>query len=309
MVTAANPTVEFLTIENDMVRVEERRLVREVRLQDLLPHIENRPPVTLGLLPKSAIFAHWDESNPKKKIAQFIAERTAGMSTCVYLGRRYNLSIPWTYFLFDFETSGDPMEGRNWQRMNTRLYWAKQQVTNINDELVTALVPNVDTRGQICWGSTGIDGTLPLGINIDRTVEEFYRTEFTHSNGAGSPWQSKTGHDDWTEWEKQSKLNPAAFLDFPEWDPKAGEKIGMKVTSVKKVLGTLGDRAAPIEVTGRIPEMPDVMTFGRAEEWLKKLTKMERRQIAEGIKNIGLDDPLAIATAPKADALGGEAVV
>ncbi len=299
-------TTETIVMEGDMVRVLEQRVVREVRLQDLMPHIEHRPPVTLGLLPKTAIFAHWDESNPKKKTAQIFAERVAGMHQCSYNQRKYNISIPWTYFLFDFETSGDPMEGRNWMHTNTRLYWAKEQVTKITDPLMTALVPNVDNRGQICWGSTGVDGTLPLGIRVDRTVEEFYRTEFTHSNGAGSPWQSETGQDDWKMWEAKSKLNPAAFLEIPEWDPKNKLKGGyanpVAYTTVAKVLGTLGDRSAPIQVGGRVPEMISPMTFGRAEEWLRKLSNLERTQIVTGMRNLAIEAPELFALVSDADA-------
>ena len=283
---------DIIQFEGEIVRHIRTEVVKETTLADYLPQLEHRPPVTIGLLPKTAIFIHWDESDPKKKKVQLFAEVSAGMKTCDYNGKKYALSMPWTYFLFDFETSGDPMQGANWTQKNVRVYWSREAITQLDQEMATALIPNVDTHGQICWGSTGVDTGLSLGMRVDRIVEEFYRTQFTHSNGAGSPYQTETAADDWSKWVKESAVDPAAFLKFPEWDKK---KKGnpMKFFKLRDILGTLGDRSRPIEVDGRIPEMVSPMTFGRADEWIAGLYPAERSRLLDSLINLQKTNPKA----------------
>ena len=188
------------------------------------------------------------------------------------------------------------MEGRNWVHVNTRMYWSRENITNLDQELMTAMVPNVAASGNICWGTTSTHQNLSLAQRIDQTIDEFYRTTFTHGSGAGSPWMSETGRDTWARWEEESKKDPAAFLSFPEWDHAKGKKVpGLTYTTVRKIMGTLSDRSAPIEVIGRIPEIITPMTFGRTEEWLMKLAPEERERIEVGLANIRADSGKKVA--------------
>lgn len=302
---------QLIQIEGEMVRVLETEVLRQVRLEDFLPHIEHRPAITIGMLPKSAVFVHWDESNPTRKRIVILAERTAGMTTMVYNARRYRLSMPWTYMKFEYTTTGDPMNGVAWQIKNTEIFWAREQITDHNSELRTALIPNVDNRGQICWGNTGVPARLPLGVRVDRTLEEFYKTQFTHSNGAGSPWQSETGLDNWKRWDDESKLDPACYKNFPEWNTTTL----MRRMTVGGVMAEINDRTIPVMVEGAIPEMPTPMTFGRAEEWAHGLTAVDRYRLHTALTNMHADDPATMTPPPPVAAgaldphdLGGEPI-
>lgn len=302
---------QIIQIEGDLVRYLETNLIREARLEDVLPHIETKKPVTIGMLPKSALFAYWDESNPMDRRVQLLCEQSPGVRTAIWNGRKFVLSIPWTYYLFDFRVKGNPDEKHPWVMYNSRVFWAKEQITGMESELRTALVPNCDETGGICWGSTGIQGNLPLGVRVDRTINDFYQSVFTHSNGAGSPYQSETGKDNWAKWDRESRKDPSAFMKFPEWDK---DKSGlMRRMTVADVLGTYHDRTAPIQVESAIPEMVTPMTFGRSEEWLNGITAVDRHRLFVALTNMKADEPATMEAPPATEAfdpneLGGEPI-
>lgn len=284
--------VTQIVMEGDMVRELRVELVKEVRLTDFMPHIEHRPPVTLGVLPASTRFVYWDETDPKNKHVQLLAELAPGIRTSKMRDNiRHQLSYPWTYFLFDFNTSGDPMEGKNWAHTNTRVFWARENVTGPKSLLYTALVWNCDTNGQICWGSTYSDAAMSLSQRVETLIIDFYRTQFAHTSGAGSPWQSETGHDTWNRWIAETKKNPAAFRNFPEWnlDGKTQKNNPMKSYTLKDLFGTITDRSKPIEVEGRIPDLIIPMTFGRAEEWLANLSDSDVLKLETSIANYRIE--------------------
>lgn len=308
---------EIIQIEGDLVKVLQTELIREAKLADLLPHIENRPPITIGPLPKSAIYVHWDESDPKNKRVQFICEQTPGVKNARYNQRRYAISIPWTYWVIDFSTAGNPTDSKvPWTLQNSRIYWAREQVKDLDSMVGTALVPNCDTRGGICYGSTGVPANLPLGVRVDRLIAEFWQTTFTHDSGTGSPWQSETGSTSWARWDRESKADPNAWMKFPEWDDKKAQEGRGRIVqkSLRSLLGSIHDRTRPIEVEGMIPDMVMPFTFGRAEEYARTWTPVDRHRMFVALQNLQADDPAAVE-APAApagpiidDDLGGEVI-
>lgn len=281
--------VTQIIMEGEMVREFRTELIKEVRIADFIPHIEYTPPITLGIIPSTCRFIHWDQSDPAKKKVQILAELPPAVRTSTYNRQRIQLSYPWTYFLLDFTTSGDPLEGKNWAHTNTRVYWARQQVTGPKSLIYTALVYNCAPDGSICWGSTYVDAGETLSARVDRLLSTFYRSEFTHPSGSGSPWQSMTGRDTWDKWAEETKKNPAAFLDFPEWnlDGKTKFKHTNPMTSrpVMDIFGTLSDRSIPVQVEGRIPDLIVPMTFGRAEEWIAELKDEDVTRLETAIAN------------------------
>lgn len=303
---------QIVQIEGDLIRVLETTLIREARLEDALPFIETKKPVVIGMLPKSALFAYWDESDAMNRRVQLLCEQPPGVRTTIWGNRKFVLSIPWTYYLFDFRVKGTPDAKHPWVMYNSRVFWAKEQVVDMNSELRTALVPNCDETGGICWGSTGIQGNLPLGVRVDRTIADFYASVFTHSNGAGSPWQSETGRDNWAKWDHESKKDPSAFMKFPEWEHE--KSTIMKRYTVAEVLGSYHDRTAPIQVESAIPEMITPMTFGRSEEWLKGITAVDRHRLFVALTNMQADEPATMEAPPvenielDENGLGGELI-
>lgn len=289
---------EQIIIEGDLVRVITTETVSEARLQDLLPHIESRPPITVGLLPKSAVIFYWDESNPKAKRAAFLCEMTPGVRSANYNGKLYPVSLPWTYFLFDFETAGNPTDGHTlWTHTNSRVYWAQEQVRSMDSEVGMALVPNCDTTGGICYGSTAVDANLPLGVRVDRLVDEFYRSQFTHDSGTGSPWSSETSSASWDRWVKETALDAQAWTKFPEWDRKRGG-YAINKRPLRQVLTERHNRFEPIQLTGTIPPLIEPMTFGRVEEWLQGVREEDITKLEVAINNRKAD--AAEGKAPKA---------
>lgn len=287
-------------------RIMETTLLREVPIEDLLAELENRPPIVIGPLPHTAVMFRFDESNPDHKRATFLCEQPAQMRSLRYANRRYDLSVPWTYFVYDYETRGNPsLHDTAWQVINIRVFWAREQVRDSKSELARALVPNCDHLGGICYGGTLAPTSLPLGQRLDRMTMEFYRSTFTHDSGTGSPWQSETGSNTWTEWAKQSKDDPNAWKRFPEWDSKKATLGHGKIdyTTVSEAMGKFVelDLSKPIEVVGAIPERPYPATFGRLEEYLRgeDWTPETRHRLLVALQNMGADDPGLIAAPPR----------
>lgn len=309
---------EIIQIEGDLVKVLQTELVREAKLVDLLPHIENRPPITIGPLPKSAIYVHWDESNAKNKRVQLICEQTPGLKNPRYNDRRYVISVPWTYWVIDMVTAGNPHDTTvPWQMENSRIFWAREQVVNLDSMIATAMVPNCDARGGICYGSTGVPASLPLGVRIDRLISEFWQTTFTHDSGTGSPWQSETRSTSWARWDRESRADPNAWMKFPEWEntvePNRAGQGRIAQFTLRSILGSTHDRTRPVQLEGTIPDMVFPFTFGRAEEYARTWTPVDRHRMLVALQNLQADNPAAIEApeaggAPAADDLGGELI-
>jgi hypothetical protein len=305
-------------IEGEMARIVNVEPIREVRVDDLFASVETRPAITLGILPKTAVILHWDESNARTKTARFLTEVPAGMKNLRYGNRRYDLSVPWTYFLHEFVTEGQPMGARTtWQMHHTRVFWAREQVTNYDSQLYTALIANCDAEGIICYGNTGVPVTLPLGVRVDRLTTEFYRTTFMHDSGTGSPWQSETGSSTWRRWEQESATDSGAWRNMPEWNGNAGRGEGrMRHFPVREIIGSHIERPAVVQLEGAIPEIPVPFTFGRAEEWLQlpDITPAHRHRLLVALQNLQAENPGIVETPPARrgragavdDGLGGQ---
>ena len=268
-----------IIIEGDMVRTIEVTEVSQVRLEDLLPKIETRPPIFVGALPKSAKFIHWDESNAQTKRVSILAELEPGRRSCRYETRRYDLSIPWTYFRFDFQS---PNNGRNdqWQAVDNRVFWAQEEATSLDSMIGRALVPNCDTGGTICYGTTAVPATLNLGPRVDRLVHSFYATTFTHDSGTGSPWSTETRSTAWNRWALESREDPHAWRRFPEWAMNGGNRGAMGIgplQSIKDILGDKTPRPTFINIEDAIPPMTIPFTVGRAVEWFQNEFNPDQR--------------------------------
>lgn len=306
-----------ITIIGNLVQVHERNLVREARLEDFLPFVENRPPITIGKLPKTAVLVRWDESDARYRHVKMLVELAPGVRECRYAGRRYTLSIPWTYFLFEYRTTGNPNQSNTpWELRQNRIFWARQEVLDLDSQLATALVPNCDETGTICYGNTGVDASLPLNVRVDRTVSEFYHTTFMHDSGTGSPWQSETGSHTWARWHRESVADPAAWTKFPEWESTTARRNEGRITyqTVREVFDAHMERPSVINVVGTIPDLPMPFTFGRAEEWLttQVTDPGNRHRLLVALQNVQADEPTAVAPPPEVnevdDDLGGEPI-
>lgn len=295
----------IIEIEGDLVRVVERSVVRQASLTDMMPFLETRPALTM-FHPRTAIMTYWDESNPAAKKVLFLCESAPGLRAIVKGGRRYRLSMPWTYFMFGFETAG-PITGpgSQWMMRDHRVFHTNQRVAHLNDRVWTAFLPNVYENGDICFGSTGAEMNQPLSDRVDTLVNTWYMTEFNNDVIGGRahplPFNARFPSPGFRPWvDATAEHGASAWTTFPEWNETNNASIPS--FTIEDLLRNAGyqSRVAPRTFTDAIPPIPTPATFGRVEEWLNNdLTPLQRLQVARGLTNITNENPDALA--PEAD--------
>lgn len=305
--------VQRIEIEGDLVRVINVDVITQAALTDILPHIENRPPITM-FKPRSAIFTHWDESNPSNKIVKFLCELAPGTRAIVKNNRRYRIALPWTYFVFSFSTSRDINQGASWSIIDYFVFHSRDRVTGLDSRLWSAFLPNVYSDGRICFGSTGPDTNQPLADRVDQLVNNWYLTQFNNDvHGTRQhplPYRGRLPNG-WALWvNATNERGASSYLDWPEWEMTNGEE-GVESFTVREVLGIQDENTArtsnhgdnirinPDRVTSptvrdAIPEIISPMTFGRAEEWLRTITPVDRFRLNVALQNMVADDPATL---------------
>lgn len=287
--------VQHLEIQGELVQVVERQVVRQIKLQDLMPHMVKELPVTLPVLPRTAVFVHYDPTNPTAKRINFLCEVPAGIRTITKENktggnkRRYKLAFPWTYFWITAVSQGTKLDSfviDNYKALHSRNRFTKVE----GSEFYVAFLPNIySVSGEICFGSTG----APVGSladQVDDIVNNFYLTEFNdHLDRTDMVWPY--GGSNFKNWVEATEVKgAAAYKTFPEWDNGARTKFTMA-----DLIGTSSKlRTERIEGSVVIPEIPSPMTFGRAEEWFKNLSKQDRGRLKIAMENLVEDDPDAI---------------
>jgi hypothetical protein len=288
-----------LVIEGEMVHIEDITISQSLPLSEMLPFIENRPPISM-FHPRSAVYTYWNESNPQRKIVRFLCEAAPGIKGIIKSGRRYRLAMPWTYFVFSFQTASDVNVGGNWTMSEHFAYHSNAQVTGPDSRLWSAFLPNVYNNADICFGSTGASVNQPLAARVDQLVSSFYLTEFNDDVIGGRshplPFNAAWPTPGFLPWvQATAEHGAAAWVDFPEWHDTTGQN-GVQSKTVAEALSIDTDtRLAPRTMVEAIPPIPSVPTFGRAEQWLRDLTPVQRRRLLIGLENIGQADPALIA--------------
>lgn len=288
-----------VTFHGDIADIEEVELIRSVPIDLFFAQVENRPAQNFGPLPLTARFIRWDESNQRERHLFVMTELPPGIRNLRFLNRRYNLSIPWTYFLYDFWTREDPTTFRGiWSQNRVKVFWAEEQATNWDSPLARALIANCDTNGVICYGDTGVDVTLPINARIDRLTTDFYLTTFMHDSGTGVPFQSE-GAQTWARWEMETAQHGAtAFRNFPEWRTEymPTRTVQEHFNFYARHEGTgeqITETPVMPMVQGGIPDLPTAFTFQRAEEWLRQdgITAVDRHRLFVALQNQEAENP------------------
>lgn len=298
MATEALITSEFLEIEGGVVRIIEKKIIAEKRLEDVLPGLEFRPPLMSPLLPRSCILFYWDETDPKKKMLIMLCEAMPGIKNIVKEGYRYKMAMPWAYFVFIATTAGDP-NGKSWSVEKYKAFHARDRVTNLDSKMAVAFLPNVDENARICYGATATKENQPLADRIDTLVNEWYVTLFTDHLIEGRRHPRPFGATNWKPWvDATVEHGPTAYLKFPEWN----DPLCLRWT----VRTAMGLKDIPVEMKemtaiGEIPEIPQPMTFGRAEEWAKNLAPEQRQRLLGALTNMKADNPKLFKAAEEKD--------
>lgn len=309
-------------ILGDVTHVREVQTIRTIPTDDWLALMEKRPQITMGTLPSTAVFLHWNQSNYPQTFVHLICEEPPGLKNLRMRNHRFLLSLPWTYFSYTFSMNQDPLGTGlvmpRWTQGASRVFWAIERATRLDSVLHTALIANCDGDGYICYGSTGVDANLSLGPRADRLTREFYHTTFMHDSGTGTPWQSETGIPNWRRWHEESHDDPVAYRRFPEWnlpDQPMGEG-GMRPITIEAILqnemnmnsptGTRQEHQFVNALDGEVvipPPPPERFTFRRAEEWLQQpgITAVDRYRFFTALQNLQADTPTFMEEPPVID--------
>jgi hypothetical protein len=290
-------TNQILEIEGDLVKVTERKVIKQIKLESLMPHLVRKDPVTFPVLPASARFVHFDPTTPNMNKLYILAEIPPGIRTITKENknavnkRRYRLAFPWTYFWFTAVQEGGLT--RNYTITDYRCFHARQRFEGPPGEFYVAFCPNVyKDNATICFGSTGAPPG-PIDQQIDHIVNNWYVSEFNdHLDRTDMAWPF--GGNSFKNWvDRTATDGPSAWKNFPEWDSGIRKKftitdlIGQGVVRITQMTGELV-----------IPEIPTPMTFGRAEEWWRGLSPVNRGRLKVAMGNLIEDDPDSIEMPP-----------
>ena len=278
---------EIIEIVGDLVTLKTVETVRHIKLEQLMPHLVQKTPVTIPVLPRTARFVHYDDTQPNKRVLYVLAELPPAVRTITKANkgsgnkRKYSLAFPWTYFWFVAINEG---MSKHYTIQQYKCFHSKEQFTGEKwpGEFYRAFCPNLSDDGTICFGSTG--GPLTsIDQQIDYIVNSWYLTEFNDHLDGGFPWPF--GGRNFKNWVEQTAVNgPNVWRDIPEWSKVAKY-------SIENLLGAGIARATTIMSDIVIPEIPAPMTFGRASEWLAGLTSQNRGRLKIALANMAEDQP------------------
>lgn len=285
------PTI--LEIEGQLVRTVERNVVNEVPLAEVLQLLEVRPPVILPSLPRNrTIGIYWDESEAPHKqlnIALAVAPtvRLLPLAPAVMVeGWEPRVALPWTIFVFEVRTDAPTPHGRDWRMNNITFWFSKDEPKgDATDNLIPALLPNVYNTAGICWGDTGVRADQPLNDRIDETINTFYQTIFTHAGDIANNWPYY--RPTYKRWARETvEVGAGCYRNWTDWDDDRRTH-----RTLTEVLGIKTDVSVPIVLPDGIPTIPVNPTFGRAEEWIRGLSNLQRMRLETALANIRADDP------------------
>lgn len=296
---------QLIEIEGSLARVISREVVFESQLKDMMPFIENRPPITLPIIPSRTRVVHWDATDTAKQTLELLIELEPSLRTLTMQpdpwgrgaaggNKTHKVTLPWTLFHFKMFTTNPT--STSWTFEDYRCFFSKERITDLEQDIIPALLPNVFEDGRICFGNTGADAHQTVSDRVDQIVNEWYVSNFNnigHTRPHYLPWGSAT----FAKWEKETKRSPFAWKDFPEWDPETPEGRNHHHYQVKDVFKSTLTRTGQIRTEGSIPDLPIIPTFGRAEEWLLALDDNQRFRLRQALANVEADRPEAFVAA------------
>lgn len=287
--------MQQLIIRGGEVVIEEVTHVQTVALRDLMPHIERpAPPVTMPLLPAGTRTVYWNEENPDNQVLELLVQVDPTVRTITDRRTRagettdtaYRVSLP--YLLFHVRltcTNGQPSL---WNLEDYRVFQSREPITTMDQEVCTAMLPNVYSDGRICFGNTGVRAGEGLTTRIDNIVNTYYLTTFDTSHlvrNSYLPFGGGEGPTGLTRWAEATEQDPNCWRNFPEWAEDSDEHNLQIWRPIQSLFGVPLDRTTPIAVEGDIPDLPIRPTFGVAEEWVRRLDEQDLFRLRTAIDN------------------------
>lgn len=300
------PPETYIEIVGGMIRTMTRDVISEAPLDAALPFMENRVPVITPLLPVNPVRAMiYDESDPTKKRLELLVQSDPITRVLDYDQAdpliEARVALPYTAWYFNLTTTADKPRGQDWAMSleNIRVYWSQERITDLNQWVIPAVLPNVYIDGKICFWQTAVRADQPLSDRIDQIINDFYLTRFTnhHVRTREWPWARKT----YKRWARETIANPLCWKDFPEWDRQNIDPLAnTQHYQLKSLFTTPMPRDVPIVLADGIPPLQFTPTFGRAEEWARdNLDATQRFRLKVALANLEAEDPtLFVATTP-----------
>lgn len=292
--------MQQIIIEDGLARLVETNVVREVPLADLEPHLITYRPTTFPVLPDHTRAVFYDPNAKQGAVLVSRAPKISHFDVHYDVGHRglttediarikpgdrdeFDLSLPWLHFVYHFRTDvGAPTETfagditRDFAIDGAYLYWTRDPIRSLNDHILPAKIPNINTSGSICWGYTRAD-TTSLSARIDHQVKTFEHTTFNNHLNMPRP----NGVLSYDQWERESRDNPLYYLNWEEWQNLAN--AGHTVQSLLQARGVTIDGTGDAALD--LPEPPRLFTVGRAREWARAIEPQQRRVILAAIQH------------------------
>lgn len=279
-------------IVDGIAKKVEITILEQAKLEDLDKHLIAYKPTLTTVMPDNVRVSMFDPNTQTGKLLIHRAPKLETINIHYDMGANrvnptdwarkktgerddFKIMFPWLSFLYTYRLIDGPglaNHGRehpdNFSIDSVRVYWSRDQIRKLSDNLWIAKMPNLQGGGEVCWGTTRAD-TTSLAARIDQQVKTFHRTPFNNHLTLPVP-HGMTSYDDW---EKNS-VDPLAYLNWTEWQqPPVG--------TVEALMGTAGFTGQQLtgdgEAVWNVPEPPTVFTFGRAREWAKELGTREPR--------------------------------
>jgi hypothetical protein len=293
-----------ITIQGGLAVIREVTVLQQVALRDVMPHIENRVPNTTPILPADTLVSHWDPTDQNiqtldlliqlpPKVRTLTDHRTRAVARPTQTTHR--VSLPWTLFHFKMTTSNP--ETNVWDFAEYRVFHSPEEITNLDQEVLPAFVPNVYKDGRICWGNTGTGRGTSMATRVNEIVNGYYLSSFDSSHHVRDfylPYGAAPAN--WAPWVTKTEEDPSCWRTFPEWDRTTTEGALQldRWRTIKSLFSDALTRTEPLQVRGTIPELPFAPTFGRAEEWARNLDATQRFRLLTALQNIQADNPADI---------------
>lgn len=280
-----------IVIEGNLMRHIRTSVISEAPLDSISEHLITRLPTIFPVLPSAGPtrYIGFDPNTQRGMMIVEIPPRTRSINVA-HSGDRYRedaaanktgwrVTFPFTYFVFPFHTmelTGGRI--REFTIGNTGLFWRKETFRNADaDFFHIAAVPNVDTGGGICWGST-ITPQGSLSEHIDAMINTFFTSTFNQDLGHRTPFGTSL-----TQWEKDSE-QPLNYLNWELWN----EETNVNIEQLWAIFAQ--DQVPPVNMAELnpayvdIPELPQNFTVLRAREWLQSLTPQHRARLAVALQ-------------------------
>ena len=269
---------EQIEIVGGLARVIRYEVLREVALNDAIKLIETRVPVTTPILPPRTRMFRLNPTNNAEWFIEVLTENQPRVRTINVYGDELTLSMPWVYFLHKYNSVD---QGQTWHAYDAFVFFSKDQITSENDTLIPALLPNISSDGNICFGTGTRNYGTDLAPQIDGSINDFWLSQFTHGN-MDPYWPGRRNSP--RPWVLMTERDIDGWRNWGEFDPENDLYNRYSHRAVRDIFNQQTDRTQFHIADNAIPELRTAPTFGLAEQYWANLTPLQRTRLERGLQ-------------------------